>query len=96
MINEDKRRFMRMSVDAVAKLTELESGKVHQGVCHDLSATGLSVTVSDPIEANSTVDIFIDSSGDMIQPLSAHATVIRCSQEQDDQWVVGLEITKFN
>ena len=55
MINEDKRRFMRMSVDAVAKLTELESGKVHQGVCHDLSATGLSVTVSDPIEANSTV-----------------------------------------
>ena len=56
----------------------------------------LSVTVSDPIEANSTVDIFIDSSGDMIQPLSAHATVIRCSQEQDEQWIVGLEITKFN
>ncbi|RRS07082.1 PilZ domain-containing protein [Pseudoalteromonas sp. J010] len=96
MINEDKRRFMRMSVDAVAQLRELESGKTHQGVCHDLSATGLSVTISDPVEANTVVDIFIDSSGDMIQPLSAHATVIRCSQEQDGQWIAGLEITKFN
>ncbi|MEJ6474769.1 PilZ domain-containing protein [Pseudoalteromonas piscicida] len=96
MINEDKRRFMRMSVDAVAKLTELETGRTHQGVCHDLSATGLSVTISDPIEANTIVDIFIDSSGDMIQPLSAHANVIRCSQEQDNQWIVGLEITQFN
>ena len=42
------------------------------------------------------VDIFIDSSGEMIQPLHAHANVIRCTQEQEGQWIVGLEITQFN
>ncbi|WP_419149345.1 PilZ domain-containing protein [Pseudoalteromonas 'SMAR'] len=96
MINEDKRRFMRMTVEAVATITELESGQQYQGVCQDLSATGLSVAVNEPIEANTMVDIFIDSSGEMIQPLHAHANVIRCTQEQEGQWIVGLEITQFN
>ncbi|WP_440053402.1 PilZ domain-containing protein [Pseudoalteromonas sp. T1lg65] len=96
MIHDDKRRFMRMTVKAEARITELESGRVYRGFCHDLSATGMSVVLDEPLEPNVTVEVYIESSGDMIQPLKAHAKIIRCTQEQDEQWTVGLEITQFN
>ncbi|CAM4152469.1 PilZ domain-containing protein [Pseudoalteromonas byunsanensis] len=96
MLHEDKRRFMRMMVNARARLTILETGLTFEGKCHDLSATGLSIEVSEPIEPNTMMEVHINSSSASIPPLNAHANVVRCAQEQDGRYILGLEITQFN
>jgi hypothetical protein len=96
MLNEDKRRFMRMMVNANVKITLLETGLSIEGTCNDLSATGLSIEIEDPVDMNTMVDIYIDSKSASTPPLSAHAKVVRCSQEQDGKYLMGLEITQFN
>jgi hypothetical protein len=96
MLHEDKRRFMRMLVDTKARLTVLESGQRLEGICHDLSATGLSIEVSEPVEPDTMIEVHIDSTSEAIPPLNAHARVIRCSNEQEEKYTLGLEITQFN
>ncbi|NOU50901.1 PilZ domain-containing protein [Pseudoalteromonas sp. JBTF-M23] len=96
MLHEDKRRFMRMMVNTKARLTILESGITFEGKCHDLSATGLSIEVTEPVEANTLIEVHINSTSAAIPPLNAHANVVRCSQEQDGQYILGLEIKQFN
>ncbi|MBD1582895.1 PilZ domain-containing protein [Pseudoalteromonas sp. S16_S37] len=96
MLHEDKRRFMRMMVNTTARLTILESGITFEGKCHDLSATGLSIEVTEPVEANTLIEVHINSTSAAIPPLNAHANVVRCSQEQDGQYMLGLEIKQFN
>ena len=96
MLHEDKRKFMRMMVNAQAKVTLLESGEVFQGTCTDLSATGLSIVIEQPLEMNTMTEVHINSTSAAIPPLNAHAKVVRCSQDNDNQYILGLEISQFN
>lgn len=96
MLHEDKRRFMRMNINADATVTVLETGFKQGAKCQDLSATGMSLVVSEPIDVNAMLEIHIDSSGSNVMPLVAHAKVLRVRQEQDGEYIVGVEITQFN
>ncbi|MCG7533515.1 PilZ domain-containing protein [Pseudoalteromonas sp. OOF1S-7] len=97
MIHEDKRRFMRMMVNTQAQLTVLSTGHKLQGTCHDLSATGLSIIVDEPLEINEMLEVFIDSHGGSIPPLNAHVKVIRCGNNSEGEgYILGLEIVQFN
>ena len=96
MLHEDKRRFMRMMVNAQAKITLLETGLSIEGTCNDLSATGLSIEIEESVDKEAMVEVYIDSNSASTPPLNAHAKVVRCSQEQDGSYLLGLEITQFN
>jgi hypothetical protein len=96
MLHEDKRGFMRMMVNAQAKITVLEQQLSLEGTCLDLSATGLSIAVEQPLEVDTVLDIHINSSGSSTPPLNAHTKVVRCSQDEQGQYVLGLEIIQFN
>ncbi|MBE0367502.1 PilZ domain-containing protein [Pseudoalteromonas sp. MMG013] len=96
MLHEDKRRFMRMMVNAKAQIKLLESGLTLEGICNDLSATGLSIEIEEPIEMDTLVEVYIDSNSSSTPPLNAHAKVVRCTQEQEPGYLLGLEITQFN
>ena len=96
MLQEDKRRFMRMLVDAEAKISVLEQQLTLVGKCLDLSATGRSIAVEQPLEVDTILDIHIDSSSASIPPLNAHTRVVRCAQDEQGQYVLGVEIVKFN
>ncbi|MDK1286042.1 PilZ domain-containing protein [Pseudoalteromonas umbrosa] len=98
MIHEDKRRFMRMMVNAQAELTVSQSGEKFLGTCLDLSATGLSVEIEHPLEVGELVTVFINSKSTTIPPFNASAKVVRSSSNEDvaERYVVGLEIVQFN
>ncbi|KID57320.1 pilus assembly protein PilZ [Pseudoalteromonas luteoviolacea] len=98
MIHEDKRRFMRMMVNAQAEVTVSQSGEKFLGTCQDLSATGLSVEIDHPLEVGELVTVFINSKSTTIPPFNASAKVVRCSSDENatDKYVVGLEIVQFN
>ncbi|RZQ52191.1 PilZ domain-containing protein [Pseudoalteromonas phenolica] len=96
MLYEDKRRFMRMMVNAEAKISILEQQITLTGRCIDLSATGLSVAVEEPLEVETVVDVHINSTSASIPPLNAHTKIVRCTQEEEGQYILGLEIIQFN
>ncbi|CCQ12363.1 hypothetical protein PALB_32640 [Pseudoalteromonas luteoviolacea B = ATCC 29581] len=96
MLHEDKRRFMRMNINTQATITVLETGHKLTAHCQDLSATGMSLVVEEPIEVDAVVEVHIESSGGTVLPLNVHAKVLRVAQESDEEYIVGVEITEFN
>ena len=82
--SQENRNFMRMAVNADAKVTleEGESKKVLEGVCLDLSAEGLSLQLPANLEVGDKVFVEISSSGP-VAPLKINAEVVR-SQRLDD------------
>ncbi|ALO41829.1 PilZ domain-containing protein [Pseudoalteromonas phenolica] len=96
MLHEDKRRFMRMMVNAEAKISVLEQQLTLVGKCLDLSATGLSIAIEQPLEVDTLLDIHINSSSASIPPLNAHTKVVRCTQDEQGEYVLGVEIVQFN
>ncbi|KZN61469.1 PilZ domain-containing protein [Pseudoalteromonas luteoviolacea] len=98
MIHEDKRRFMRMMVNAQAELTVSQTGEKIVGVCQDLSATGLSVEIESPLEVGELITVFINSKSATIPPFNANAKVVRCgsTESSPDSYIIGLEIVQIN
>ncbi len=98
MLYDDKRGFFRMMVNADAHLTLLdpEAGREIAGVCRDLSATGMAVEVDGPIEINDQLHVRLEASNNSVQPLDANAKVIRCTEQEDGTYILGLEIVELN
>ncbi|MFT5164335.1 MAG: hypothetical protein ACI9FJ_002936 [Alteromonadaceae bacterium] len=99
MLNQDdKRSFFRMMVNADLELAldDSEAGTVIDAICRDVSSTGMSAEVQEPIEAGAMLKVKLASSNPSVPPLSANAKVIRCTQEFDDSYVLGLEFIELN
>jgi c-di-GMP-binding flagellar brake protein YcgR len=73
MLYEDKRNFFRMMVNAEVQLTliDSEAGRQIDGVCRDLSATGMAIEIDEPIEMNITLKVKIASSNNSVPSLEA-------------------------
>jgi len=98
MLHEDKRNFFRMMVNAQALLMILdsESGREIDGVCRDLSATGMSIELDEPLEINTELKVKVDSTNNGVPSLDAIAKVIRCSGLESDEYLIGLEFIEIN
>jgi c-di-GMP-binding flagellar brake protein YcgR len=98
MLHEDKRNFFRMLVntDAHIQLLDSETGHEVNGTCRDLSATGMAVEVDEMVELNTILRVKIESSNNVVPPLDAVCKVVRVQAENDDNFLVGLEIVELN
>lgn len=82
--SQENRHFMRMAVNADAKVTlKNDKGKQQlEGVCLDLSAEGLSLQLPSNLDVGDKLFVEILSSGS-VAPLKIDAEVVR-SQRLDD------------
>ncbi|TXH98709.1 MAG: PilZ domain-containing protein [Rheinheimera sp.] len=99
MLNRnDKRNYFRMMVNAEVQMmiNDPESGRVFSGICRDLSATGMAVEVDEPLEMGTLIHLRLESTNSSIVPLDAHAKVVRCSQEAEDLYQLGLIFMELN
>jgi c-di-GMP-binding flagellar brake protein YcgR len=98
MLHEDKRNFFRMMVNAQALLMILdsESGRQIDGVCRDLSATGMSIELDEPLEVNTELKVKVGSTNNGVPSLDAIAKVIRCTSLETDEYLIGLEFIEIN
>ena len=99
MINhDDKRSFLRMMVNADLELRTMDSqaGACIDALCRDLSSTGMSAEVPDPVEVGTMMTAKLASSNPSVPPLCASVKVTRCSQEFDDTFILGLEFIELN
>lgn len=94
----DKRHYFRMMVnsDVQMMINDPESGRLLSGICRDLSATGMAVEVDEPLEMGTLLHLRLESTNASIAPLDAHAKVVRCSQESEDVYQLGLSFIELN
>lgn len=99
MVNRnDNRHFYRMMVNADVKLmiNDPEAARVVDGVCRDLSASGMSVETDELIELGTLIRIRLESPNASVPPLDATAKVMRCSQDSEESYNLGLAFIELN
>jgi c-di-GMP-binding flagellar brake protein YcgR len=94
----DKRNFFRMLVNANVQIliNDPESGREIDGICRDLSATGMALEIDEPLEMGTMLHLKLESSNPSVEALDAHAKVIRCSQESEDLYQIGVLFVELN
>lgn len=92
----DSRGFFRMMVNARIEITiaDADAGRTLDAICRDLSATGLAVEADEPIEVGTQVVCRLEGANPELMGLNAAAIVVRCLQEQDNTYLLGLEISE--
>lgn len=94
----DKRHYFRMMVNTEVQMmiNDPESGRVLSGICRDLSANGMQVEVDEPLEMGTLLHLRLESTNSSIAPLDAHAKVVRCAQEGENIYQLGLSFIELN
>ncbi|MCC5856468.1 MAG: PilZ domain-containing protein [Idiomarina sp.] len=93
---DDKRDFLRMRVEAPIDITLLDQSDSHTvtGVCHDLSATGLSFDAPIEVTEGSEVLVVVGKGGPL-PPLEARVKIVRSEQLESGQWSLGGQIIEM-
>lgn len=91
MHHQEKRDFRRMTIEAPVTITY--GDRQIQGVCKDLSGTGMLIHISEPIlSAGAKIRVLLDTSDSRFPSLNAEADVVRVSEE-DDEYVIATVFT---
>jgi len=89
---EEKRNFIRMTMNASAKLT-IKGGESIEVTCLDLSANGMAIQTSKPVAVGANVYVSIQSPNEHFQPMSADGKILRCESLESGEFELGVEIT---
>lgn len=90
----DRRNFRRMAIESGVEVTL--AGQKYEGMCVDLSATGMSITVSDNVfKPNDEVFVQLTANGTSTPPLKADAVVLRI-QPHGDKYSMAVQFSKLS
>lgn len=92
---EEKRNFIRMTMNASAVLTINETQKI-EVTCIDLSATGMAIETEDPVAEGASVNVNIQSPNAQFSSMAANGKVIRCRQLPSGNYELGVELDKID
>lgn len=88
---EEKRNFIRMTMNASAVLT-INGEKTVDVTCIDLSAGGMSVKADQPIPVGTDIHVNIASPNEQFSAMDAEGTIIRCDQTEENDYEMGVEL----
>ena len=95
MVNfDDKRNFYRMLLNSEVNVTVIdeEINSEFLATCRDLSATGMAIEMSHPIELGTKVRAKIESANASVQALDVSGKIVRVDEEAGDLYLVGITI----
>lgn len=93
---EEKRDFIRMSLDCKVQIKNLATGEMFQGVAMDLSSKGLAFVTSSNIAPGSKLEIRIVPDKAVVPPLHARVEVIRSEPDTSgNNYRVGTSIEEY-
>ena len=92
---EEKRNFIRMQMNSVAKLT-IDGSQTMDVTCQDLSASGLSLLSIQPIQLEAEVSVTIPSPNAQFQAMHSSGRVIRCDKQSESEYQIGIEISAMS
>jgi hypothetical protein len=90
----EKRDFIRMIINTPARVHIEQDGIVTHGICHDLSGSGMLLTVNEQLPRHSELLVTLTPSnkGPMLQ---ARCTIARLQQSGKNKCLLGLEIQEI-
>ena len=95
MVNfDDKRNFYRMLLNSEVQVTviDAEINSEFVATCRDLSATGMAIEVSHPLEIGTQVKAKVESANSTVQSLDVTGKVVRVDEESDELYLIGVAI----
>ncbi len=99
MVNfDDKRDFYRMMLNSDVTVTIIDDEANSQvlATCRDLSATGMAIEMSHPIDLNTNVKVSLESANSNVQPLDVSGKVVRVTEEGTECYLVGINIAEID
>ncbi|MGB2740338.1 MAG: PilZ domain-containing protein [Cognaticolwellia sp.] len=99
MVNyDDKRNFYRMMLNSEVTVTIIddEANSKILATCRDLSATGIAIEMTHPLEMNTAVRISVQSASNTVQPLDVKGKVVRVTEESANCYLIGVNITEID
>lgn len=99
MLNfDDKRNFYRMMLNSEVTVTIIDAEANSQifATCRDLSATGMAIEMTHPLEIGTQVRVRIDSSNANVQAFDATGKVVRVVEETTESYLIGLSLQEID
>jgi c-di-GMP-binding flagellar brake protein YcgR len=99
MVNfDDKRDFYRMMLNSDVTVTIIDDEANSQilATCRDLSATGMAIEMTHPIELNTNVKVSLRSASSNVQPLDVSGKIVRVTEESNECYLVGINIAEID
>lgn len=88
----EKRDYHRMRVDSAVEITD-ENGIRTNGICRDLSGSGMQVVVDRVFDEGMELDVMIPPADEQFPPFEAACKVLRCETDGEEV-LLGLSIQK--
>ena len=99
MVNfDDKRNFYRMMLNSEVDVTIIddEANSKVLATCRDLSATGIAIEMTHPLDIGTNVRVSVKSANSTVQALDASGKVIRVNEEGPECYLVGISIEEID
>ncbi|MCR8923552.1 PilZ domain-containing protein [Dasania sp. GY-MA-18] len=90
---DEKRDFIRMQVNSPISISH--EGSQYEGVCVDLSGTGLRISCAEPLAMGAECEVAIAPTAHGQHSFNALATVTRVEQDADQQYLIGFSIKQI-
>jgi len=90
----EKRNFFRMNIECNAEYIVNGSGNAKSGFVSDLSGDGISLIADQSVEPGTEVRISIQPENAVTPPLNVIMEVIRCEQQDQENYLVAGNITQ--
>lgn len=93
---EEKRDFIRMNTRHALQFREVGSNEIQQGVCHNLSATGIMFTTEHEIPHGTELAVTITPQYSVTSPFDAVIKVVRTQPDSlPSQYTIAGKITSI-
>ncbi|NOX91856.1 MAG: PilZ domain-containing protein [Gammaproteobacteria bacterium] len=97
---EEKRDFIRMNTEHALQFREIGSNEIQQGVCRNLSATGIMFTAKQEIPRGTELAVTITPQYSMVSPMiSPFDAIVRVVRTQTNgmssQYTIAGKITSI-
>lgn len=95
---DDKRNFYRMMLNSEVIVTVIDDEANSQltAICRDLSATGMAIELSHPLELGTHVRVKVASLNNAVQSLDAKGKVVRIDEENAECYLIGILIEEID
>lgn len=90
----EKRDFIRMRINSQVNIRQ--AGKDYEGICKDLSGTGMLIQTNHAFSVGSELQVSIEQKIETHLPFNAIAEVTRVDSGSNGNFTVGLAIKEIN
>lgn len=92
---DDKREFVRFSVDLQLKFLDPNTNKEKEAQVHDINAKGIGILANEELAKDTILEMWIEVSSNE-QPLYTKGKVIWSKQIEPNKYRVGISLDKVD